>query len=156
MSIFLFIHMREGERKYCQEVFNEGKQNNKRYFSAERRASVQLSPCHNSIFFCSLKLEYFTVSRVLLGKKLKLKIMPRILLKRSGNVNLLGYCNETRNFCFGVTFYRLQSCLVFGKCINLSAKHCYSAAFSPNEFLLKLNSGRLNSSPSCKCTRVWS
>lgn len=141
MSIFLFIHMRERERKDCQEVFNEGKQKYKRYFSAERRASVQLSPCHNSIFFCSLKLEYFTVSRVLLGKKLKLQMVPRIPLKRLGNVTFLATAMKPETFVLELHFYRLQSCLVFGKCINLSTKHWTSAAFSPNEFLLKLVQG---------------
>lgn len=104
MSIFLFIHMRERERKDCQEVFNEGKQKYKRYFSAERRASVQLSPCHNSIFFCSLKLEYFTVSRVLLGKKLKLQMVPRIPLKRSGNVTFLATAMKPETFVLELHF----------------------------------------------------
>lgn len=106
MSIFLFIHMRERERerKDCQEVFNEGKQKYKRYFSAERRASVQLSPCHNSIFFCLLKLEYFTVSRVLLGKKLKLQMVPRIPLKRSGNVTFLATAMKPETFVLELHF----------------------------------------------------
>lgn len=114
---------------------------NTRGISLLRGELVFSYPLVITIFFCSLKLEYFTVSRVLLGKKLKLQMVPRIPLKRSGNVTFLATAMKPETFVLELHFYRLQSCLVFGKCINLSTKHWTSAAFSPNEFLLKLVQG---------------
>lgn len=55
-------------------------------------------------FSCSLKLEYFTVSRVLLGKKLKLYTMSRIPLKRSGNVTFLATATKPGTFALEFHF----------------------------------------------------
>lgn len=58
-------------------------------------------------FFCLLKLEYFTDSRVPFGKKLKLHTMPRIPLKECyllGNVTFLATAVKPETFVFELPF----------------------------------------------------
>lgn len=57
-----------------------------------------------TLFFCSSKLGYFTVSGVLLGKKLKLQTMMRIPLKRSGNVTFLATAMKPETFVLELHF----------------------------------------------------
>lgn len=71
----------------------------------ERRGELVFSyPLVITFFFFSLKLEYITVSRVLLGKKLKLQMMPRIPLKRSGNVTFLATAMKPETFVLELHF----------------------------------------------------